>query len=140
MTFGEKIKEARTHHNLSQVELAEKVGKSRRTVIDWENGKALPRTRKVYEALAKVLDVSVPYLLTDEEAFILSAEEQFGYRGKKDARQLVSELTGLFAGGKMAEEDMDALMFAIQQAYVDAKRNNKKYTPKKYQKHTDSPD
>ncbi len=32
----------------------------------------------------------------------------------------------------MTEEDMDALMFAVQQAYVDAKRENKKYTPKKY--------
>ena len=33
----------------------------------------------------------------------------------------------------MAEEDMDELMLAIQEAYVDAKRRNKKYTPKKYQ-------
>lgn len=141
MTFGEKIKEARIHHNWSQVELAEKVGKSRRTVIDWESGKALPRTRSVYETLAKVLNVSVSYLLTEDEAFVLDAEEQFGYRGKRDTRQLVSELTGLFSGGKMAEEDMDALMLAIQQAYVDAKRNNKKYTPKKYlKKHADSPD
>lgn len=38
----------------------------------------------------------------------------------------------MFAGGEMAEEDMDELMLAIQEAYVDAKRRNKKYTPKKY--------
>ena len=132
MTFGEKVKEARTTHGFSQVELAEKVGKSRRTVIDWENDKALPRTRNVYEDLAKILEVPVSYLLTDDAEFIVSAEEQFGYRGRKDAEELVSELTGLFAGGEMAEEDMDALMLAVQQAYVDAKRNNKKYTPKKY--------
>ena len=37
------------------------------------------------------------------------------------------------AGGEMAEEDMDELMLAIQEAYVDAKRRNKKYAPKKYQ-------
>ena len=134
MTFGEKVKDARTKHGFSQVELAEKVGKSRRTVIDWENDKALPRTRNVYEDLAKILEVPVSYLLTDDAEFIVSAEEQFGYRGRKDAEELVSELTGLFAGGEMAEEDMDALMLAVQQAYVDAKRNNKKYTPKKYLK------
>ena len=134
MTFGEKVKEARTKHGFSQVELAEKVGKSRRTVIDWENDKALPRTRNVYEDLATILEVPVSYLLTDDAEFIVSAEEQFGYRGRKDAEELVSELTGLFAGGEMAEEDMDALMLAVQQAYVDAKRNNKKYTPKKYLK------
>ena len=40
--------------------------------------------------------------------------------------------TGLFAGGQMAEEDMDALMLAVQEAYVEAKRRNrKKYAPKK---------
>lgn len=140
MTFGEKVKEARTKHGFSQVELAEKVGKSRRTVIDWENDKALPRTRNVYEDLAKILEVPVSYLLTDDAEFIVSAEEQFGYRGRKDAEELVSELTGLFAGGEMAEEDMDALMLAVQQAYVDAKRNNKKYTPKKYLKGDDKND
>ena len=47
MTFGEKVKESRTKHNLSQVELAKLVGKSRRTVIDWECDRALPRTRGV---------------------------------------------------------------------------------------------
>lgn len=140
MTFGEKVKEARTKHGFSQVELAEKVGKSRRTVIDWENDKALPRTRNVYEDLAKILEVPVSYLLTDDAEFIVNAEEQFGYRGRKDAEELVSELTGLFAGGEMAEEDMDALMLAVQQAYVDAKRNNKKYTPKKYLKGDDNND
>jgi transcriptional regulator with XRE-family HTH domain len=134
MTFGEKVKEGRMKHNLSQVELAKAVGKSRRTVIDWESDKALPRTRNVYDDLAKILEVPVSYLLTDEADFIVTSEEQFGYRGRKDAEELVKELTGLFAGGEMAEEDMDAMMLAVQQAYVDAKKNNKKYAPKKYRK------
>jgi hypothetical protein len=38
----------------------------------------------------------------------------------------------------MAEEDADALMFALQNAYLDAKRKNKKYTPKKYRQNDDS--
>jgi hypothetical protein len=53
-------------------------------------------------------------------------------RLREDAEKLVQELTGLFAGGELAEEDMDALAFAVQAAYVEAKKNNKKYTPKKY--------
>ncbi len=72
------------------------------------------------------------YLLSDDDAFVLDASEQFGYRGKKGAEKLVQELTGLFAGGELAEEDMDALAFAVQEAYVEAKKKNKKYTPKKY--------
>lgn len=132
MTFGEKVKRARRNLNLSQEELAAKISVSRRTVTAWETDKALPRTRKVYEALADVLKVTPTYLINEDEAFVIDAGEQFGYRGKKGAERLMNEITGLFAGGEMAEEDMDALMFAVQQAYVDAKRENKKYTPKKY--------
>ncbi|MDO4265336.1 MAG: helix-turn-helix transcriptional regulator [Eubacteriales bacterium] len=132
MTFGEKVKQERKKLNLSQDELAAKASVSRRTVTSWETDKALPRTRKVYETLADVLQVPAAYLINEDDAFLIDAGEQFGYRGKKGAEKLMAEITGLFAGGEMADEDMDALMFAVQQAYVDAKRKNKKYTPKKY--------
>lgn len=46
----------------------------------------------------------------------------------------MKEIRGAFSGGEMAEEDMDELMLAIQEAYIDAKKRNKKYTPKKYRK------
>ena len=62
------------------------------------------------------------------------AQREYGYRGRKGAEKLITEVTGLFAGGEMAEEDMDELMLAIQEAYIDAKKRNKKYTPKKYLK------
>ena len=66
------------------------------------------------------------------ELFRMRTGEQYGYRGRKGAEALVGELTGLFSGGELAEEDMDELMLAIQKAYVIAKENNRKYTPKKY--------
>lgn len=132
MTFGEKVREARKKLNISQDDLSNKMGVSRRTVTSWETDKSFPRTRKVYEKLAETLDVPLNYLLSDDDAFVLDASEQFGYRGKKGAEKLVQELTGLFAGGELAEEDMDALAFAVQEAYVEAKKRNKKYTPKKY--------
>ncbi len=131
MTFGEKVRQARRSKGLSQEELAEKLGKSRRTVIDWESDKALPRTRKVCEELAEVLGLNVSVLLSDDSAFISEAGEMYGYRGRRDARELVAEISGLFAGGDMAEEDMDTLMLAIHQAYMDAKLKNKKYAPGK---------
>ena len=127
MQFSEKVRQARKAIGLSQDELAVKVGKSRRTVTDWESGRSYPRTREVYAALSEALNVPQDYLMTESEAFITDAGEQFGYRGMKGAERLVTELTGLFAGGEMAEEDMDTLMLAVQQAYVDAKKRNKKY-------------
>lgn len=130
MTFGEKVKAERKKLNLSQDELATKVEVSRRTITSWETDKALPRTRKIYESLADSLQVPVSYLINEDEAFMIEAGERYGSRGKKDAEELISAVTGMFAGGEMAEEDMEAMMFAIQQAYWDAKQKNKKYAPK----------
>lgn len=132
MTFGEKIREERRKQNLTQKELADKIGVTNRVITSYETGKSFPRTRDAYKRIADALDINVNYLLSDDEAFVLEAKENFGYRGKKGAEKLMSEVTGLFSSGEMAEEDMDELMLAIQEAYIDAKKRNKKYTPKKY--------
>ena len=134
MTFGEKIKAERKKLGLTQIELGERIGVTNRVITPYENGKSVPRTREAYKKIADALNVNVNYLLSDDDAFVMEAKEQFGYRGKKGAEKLLAEVTGLFAGGEMAEEDMDELMLGIQEAYVEAKKRNKKYTPKKYQK------
>lgn len=134
MTFGEKIKAERKKLGLTQIELGERIGVTNRVITSYENGKSFPRTREAYKKIADALGVNVNYLLSDDDAFVMEAEEQFGYREKKGAEKLLAEVTGLFAGGEMAEEDMDELMLGIQEAYVEAKKRNKKYTPKKYQK------
>lgn len=41
---------------------------------------------------------------------------------------------GLFAGGNIADEDLDVMMKALQDAYWIAKEKNKKFTPKKYRR------
>ena len=46
----------------------------------------------------------------------------------------MEEVSGLFAGGNIADEDLDEMMRGIQEAYWIAKEKNKKYTPKKYRK------
>ena len=134
MTFGEKIKAERKKLGVTQIELGERIGVTNRVITSYENGKSFPRTREAYKKIADALGVNVNYLLSDDDAFVMEAKEQFGYRGKKGAEKLLAEVTGLFAGGEMAEEDMDELMLGIQEAYVEAKKRNKKYTPKKYQK------
>ena len=134
MTFAEKIRELRNDKGLSQTELGKQVGVTLRTVRGWEIEGHFPRDHALYEKLAKVLGCEVSYLMTDREEFIAKAEEQYGYRGARGAKKLAAELGGLFAGGTLKEEDMDAVMYAVQQAYWEAKKTNKKYTPKKYKK------
>ena len=43
MTFGEQIKQGREEQNLTQEELAERIGVSRQAVSKWESGLSVPR-------------------------------------------------------------------------------------------------
>lgn len=134
MKFGEKVRAARQDAGMSQEALAKAVDVSLRTILGYENENRYPRKREIYAKLADALHVDVNYLLTEDEEFTATAAEKYGSRGKQQAEALVAELSGLFAGGELADEDMDAMMRAVQEAYWIAKENNRKFVPKKYQK------
>lgn len=134
MKFCEKIREARKNAGLKQDEFAKAIGVSLRTVSNYESGERYPKKRETYYKIAEVLKVDVNYLLTDDEEFLLEAEAKYGTKGARQAKALVAEVSGLFAGGELADEDLDEMMKGIQEAYWIAKEKNKKYTPKKYRK------
>lgn len=134
MKFCEKVKEARNKAGLKQDELAKAIGVSLRTITNYESGERYPKKREIYYKLADVLKVDVNYLLTEDEEFLIDAEKQYGKRGAKQAKELLAEVSGLFAGGDLADEDLDEMMKGIQEAYWIAKEKNRKYTPKKYRK------
>ncbi len=134
MKFCEKIKEARQKAGLKQDEFAKAIGVSLRTVSNYESGERYPKKRETYYKMAEVLKVDVNYLLTDDEAFLLDAEAKYGTKGARQAKALADEVSGLFAGGDLADEDLDEMMKGIQEAYWIAKEKNKKYAPKKYRK------
>ena len=131
MTFGQKVKYHRKNLKITQDELARRIGVTRRVVTSYENDQSRPRGIAGYQRLADALGVNINLLLSVDEAFIANAEEEFGYRGKIESQKILDEVTGLFSGGEMEEEDMDELMLAIQQAYVTAKRRNRKNYAKK---------
>ena len=134
MTFGEKVKNERNRLGLNQDELAKKIGVTRRVISSYENDSSRPRGTERYKKLAEALGVNINYLLSEDEAFIADVEDNYGHRGAKQEKELLEEVTGLFAGGEIADEDMREMVDAIQEAYLIAKKNNKKYTPKKYRK------
>lgn len=134
MKFCEKVKEARNKAGLKQDELAKAIGVSLRTITNYESGERYPKKREVYYKLADVLKVDVNYLLTEDEEFLIDAEKQYGKRSAKQAKELLAEVSGLFAGGDLADEDLDEMMKGIQEAYWIAKEKNRKYTPQKYRK------
>ena len=135
MTFGEKLKKHRLENNMNQNELAKRAGLGINTISNYEGGKTYPKDRQIYKTLADILGVDADYLHNENDDFVAEAQEKYGSRGKKQAQELLSDIDGLFAGGDMADEDMDEFMRAIQESFWKAKeKNRKKYTRKDYRK------
>lgn len=65
MNFAEKMIELRRQQNLSQQDLADRLGVSRQAISRWETGAVQPTADSV-RGLAQVLQVSTDYLLNDE--------------------------------------------------------------------------
>ena len=130
MKFGEKIKKLRKDKHITQSQLADAVGLSARAVQDYEIKGSYPKKRETYETLAAALGCDVNYLLTEDEEFVLEAGEKYGYRGRRQADALIAQISGLFAGGEMPDEDKEYLAEAIQEAFWKAKLENKKYSHK----------
>ena len=86
MKLSEKIVNLRKARNMSQEELAEKLGVSRQAVSRWEVGSALPDASNILQ-LSKLFGVSADYLLNDD------------YKGEAPApirSKSVSSLAGTF--------------------------------------------
>lgn len=136
MAFGEKIKNLRKSKNLNQTQLANAIGVSLRTIRGWEIEGRYPKQHELYQKLADVLGCDVSYLMTEEEAFVTEAAEQYGSRGAKQAQQILEQAAAMFAGGELSDDDKTAFMDEIQDVYLDSKKRAKKFTPKKYLKDT----
>lgn len=69
--IAERIKFLRESNNLTQSELARKLGITRSSVNAWEQGISVPSTQYVVE-LARLFNVSVDYLLGVDGSAVLS--------------------------------------------------------------------
>lgn len=145
MTFGEKVKEARLALNLSQVELAKITGISERSLYTYEQLGTIPRMSNV-QKLAEALKVTASYLLDeeetdtqshlDEELFVATAKSEYGYKGAKEAQDVIHRTQKLLAGGDLDEDAKEVFFRALMEAYLESKADAKaKFTPKKYRKH-----
>lgn len=139
MQFSEKIKLLRATNNISQEELAARVGISVRSICAYETGAAKPRRRDITQKVADAFNITEEELLhnvddieSEKEKFIKEAKRKYGSKGRRQAEKLVLQLSGMFAGGELDEEDRDAVFETLTEAYCMSKKENKKYTPKKY--------
>lgn len=135
MTFSDKIKLSRELCNLTQQQLADKVGVSKRTIASYESSGAIARSSTMRK-LAKALNVSYDYLTNDDITdpkqgiekieYIEEARNQFGNRAAKEVDELLERNAALFAGGELSEDAKDAFFTAVTKAYLECKEQAKK--------------
>jgi transcriptional regulator with XRE-family HTH domain len=132
MLFGDRLKKLREDAGMTQVELGKKVGVSERVIGYYESNDRFPRKQETLQKISEVFNVTVDFLIGSDSAFIHQAGEQYGYAGKKQAKDILNDINALFAGGELPEEDRDEFFRMVTEMYFDAKKNNKKYGRKKH--------
>jgi len=141
MTFGVKLMKARLALNLSQIELGEKAGVSERSIYSYEQTGAFPR-EAILKRLADALQVSVTYLTDEDESdrykdmgqdyFYDEAKKRYGSKGEKEAQEVISRATALFAGGELDDDAKEMFHQSLMEVYLESKADaSKKFSPRK---------
>ena len=80
--FGKRLKESRTKNNMTQYELAEKIGVSQNFLGDIERGIKLPSLSKII-LMANTLKVSLDYLFADSLDTLICEPDSTYYTDKQ---------------------------------------------------------
>ena len=90
-----RLYELRKKHNLSQEELAEKLGVSRQAVSKWERSEASPDTDNLI-ALAKLYQLSLDELVFGESAYKENTAEESESKNDSDTKKVKIGPTGIY--------------------------------------------
>ena len=126
--FGERLKQLRQENNYTQEQLAEMVDISKRTLINYEQGRCYPKQTEILSKLASIFNVTVDYLLSEEDKYVQEASERGGGSAAKEVAAFLTSARTMFAGGRLSEEDKDKVMRKLNELYWDSRaKNRKKY-------------
>lgn len=104
MTTGDRIRQLRIEHQMTQEELGAKVGVQKAAIYKYENGLVVNLKRSVLEKLALVLDTTPTYLmgmeesernpstLTPQQSALLASFDQLNEEGQTKAVEYVEDL------------------------------------------------
>jgi transcriptional regulator with XRE-family HTH domain len=92
MSIGEVLKQARSEADLSQEDVAEKVGVSRQTISSWENGRSYPDIASVI-TLSDTYNVSLDSLMKGDSKMIKHLEESTNVA--KSNKQVVATIIAI---------------------------------------------
>ena len=120
MTFGEKVKELRLRSNLSQREVAEKIGVLLRTYQNYEAGK-IPKKKEVLVRFSTFYNIPVENLLDEKELFYLEVSERFGERGSQQAKKILADTQAYLAGGGLSDEEREDFIESLMRMFLRSK-------------------
>lgn len=138
--FAKRLTELRKDAGLTRAQLAEKIGISGRTIINYENGTRIPFADTALK-MAQVFGITVEELLgahssTSEQEKACAMDNMRDLYGKKGADQLddlIGNANSLLAGGTLTEEqNMDFILEMQKLLILATERAKAEYTPKKY--------
>ena len=112
--IGDKIKQVRVARNLTQQDLADKMGLKRNTISQWESGSRNVSVEQLIE-IARVVGVTLDY-------FNDAPPERTMF-------QLMAQLESVFTSADIPESDKDKAYQDIMQIYLDSKRKTVKQSP-----------
>ena len=105
MTTGERIRQLRIEHQMTQEELGARIGVQKAAIYKYENGLVVNLKRSILEKLAIVLDTTPTYLmgmedsaqqanvqLTPQQSTLLAAFNQLNDEGQIKAVEYVEDL------------------------------------------------
>lgn len=139
VTIGDKVRYLRQSKNMSLAALSRASGLSDRAIRYIENNERTPGVDAIRK-LAAALDVGTDYFMEEDllqqelqkEEVLAQAKEKYGSRGMAQARAVYESAKGLYAGGRLNEDEKDAFRDLMMEIFFETKEEAKKYTPKKY--------
>lgn len=136
--FSKRLRYYLNKFEITQVELAKKLGVGTTSVYNWCNGIKSPRMDKV-DAMCDLFHCNRSDLMEDKT----TTSPELTARDEKDIakileqtkEQLLSQEGLMFDGDPASPEAINSILDAMQIGMEMAKKKNKeKYTPKKYKK------
>lgn len=96
MTTGERIRQLRIEHQMTQEELGARIGVQKAAIYKYENGLVVNLKRSILEKLAIVLDTTPTYLMgmedSAQQSTLLAAFDQLNDEGQTKAVEYVEDL------------------------------------------------
>ena len=122
MTFAEKLRMLRKDRKFTQAAMAQMLGVSPRAYQNYEEGKTYPKDSSLYQKLASFFDVTVDYLMNEQDNAIHTAADVRGSRTRLQAQQILQAAEALYAGGTLSDEDEEAFYQHMQSIYEHARQ------------------